>query len=84
MFRMRSAVGPNAAAVPYSQAFVVIQVRGRWGTARVIPGLAALDTGRNAAITSVSCDAAGNCSAGGHYADRHSWDTQAFVVSEAS
>jgi hypothetical protein len=69
---------------PYSQAFVVIQVKGRWGTAQAIPGLAALDTGRNAAINSVSCDPAGNCSAGGYYADRHAWDTQAFVVSEAS
>jgi hypothetical protein len=55
----------------------------------VPPGLAALNTGQNAAITSISCPSAGNCAAGGYYqtdvmdADDGNPD-EAFVVSHAS
>jgi hypothetical protein len=62
------------------QAFVVSEVDGSWGTAQEVPGLAALDLGGIAGITSVSCGAAGNCSAGGQYGSVG--NTQAFVVSE--
>ena len=62
------------------QAFVVSEVSGTWGTAEEVPGTAALNTGGNAQISSVSCGAAGNCSAGGSYKDS-SGGTQAFVVS---
>jgi hypothetical protein len=53
------------------QGFVVGQKNGRWGTARAVPGLAQLNVGGFAVITSVSCGAAGNCSAGGYYRDAH-------------
>jgi len=40
---------------------------GGWGTAQPVPGLAALNKGKNATTDSVSCASAGNCSAGGWY-----------------
>ena len=40
---------------------------GVWGRAIAVPGLAALNTGRNADVTSVSCAAPGSCAAGGYY-----------------
>jgi hypothetical protein len=39
-----------------------------WGTARLIPGLAALNTGGVAQVNSVACTSAGNCTAVGEYA----------------
>jgi len=66
-----------------SQAFVVSQVSGTWGKAKEVPGTAALNTGRTAAINSVSCASAGNCSAGGSYLDS-SGHAQAFVVSQVN
>jgi hypothetical protein len=65
------------------QLFVVNQVNGTWHTAIEVPGTAALNQGRHAAINSVSCGAAGNCSAGGLYADS-SGHTQAFVASRVN
>ena len=61
--------------------FVVSQVNGRWSKGKEVPGTATLNTRGNAAINSVSCASAGNCSAGGDYTDssRH---FQAFVVSQ--
>src|SRR5258705_13936608 len=43
---------------------------GVWGRAIAVPGLAALNTGRNAVVLSVSCPSAGNCGAGGYYHNR--------------
>jgi len=44
---------------------------GTWGTAREVPGTAALNnTGGDAATNSVSCASSGNCSAGGSYTSR--------------
>jgi hypothetical protein len=65
----------------HSQAFVVNERNGSWGTAIEVPGSAALNAGGNAGVASVSCTSAGNCAAGGSYTDgsRH---VQAFVVSE--
>jgi hypothetical protein len=65
----------------HDQAFVVGERNGRWGKAIEVPGLAALNTGGDAAVLSVSCTAAGNCAAGGSYWDR-SLHSQAFVVGE--
>jgi hypothetical protein len=49
----------------------------------VVPGTATLDQGGGAAIQSVSCASAGNCSAGGYYVvSVH--NQQAFVVSEVN
>jgi hypothetical protein len=64
------------------QVFVASETDGDWGAANEIPGLATLNAGRNASITSVSCGSAGNCAAVGTYTDA-AGHTQAFVVSEA-
>jgi hypothetical protein len=63
------------------QALVVSQVNGTWHTAIKVPGTAALNQGGIAETLSVSCAAAGICSAGGYYKDS-SGHIQAFVVSE--
>ena len=47
-----------------------------------MPGAAALNTGQNAYISSLSCGSAGNCGVGGFYSDR-SGHGQAFVASQA-
>src|SRR5215467_7417872 len=66
--------GPAVAGVPWAGA-------GGWDKAIEVPGTAALNTGGDAAIHSVSCGAAGGCAAGGQY--RAFGHLQAFVVSEA-
>ena len=53
---------------------------GTWFPLPAVPGLAALNAGGNAAVTSVSCPSAGNCAAGGYYTDSHG-NRQAFVIS---
>jgi cytochrome c551/c552 len=63
------------------QAFVVNETGGTWGNAEEVPGTAALNVGANAAVISVSCVAAGDCVAGGDYANT-STSSQAFVVDE--
>jgi hypothetical protein len=67
---------------PHFQAYVVSQAGGTWHTAIEVPGSAALNKGRSAGISSVSCASAGNCSAGGLYRDS-SGHRQALVVSQA-
>jgi len=64
------------------QAFVASEASGTWGTAREVPGTAALNQGGDAHVGALSCASAGNCSAGGSYFDA-SGDTQVFVVNEA-
>ena len=61
--------------------FVAVERHGAWGTAVQVPGLAALTTGGDAEVTSVSCGSAGSCAAGGFYSDRSHHD-QGFVASE--
>jgi D-alanine-D-alanine ligase-like ATP-grasp enzyme len=63
------------------QAFVVTQIHGTWGTAKEIPGTAALNAGGLATVGSVSCASAGDCSAGGDYEDG-TGHQQAFVVTQ--
>ncbi len=63
------------------EAFVVSERSGRWGTVMEVPGSAALNAGANGVVHSVSCPSAGNCAAGGEYADS-SGRFQAFVASE--
>ena len=67
--------------IPTVQALVVTETGGTWGTAQEVPGTDALNSGGYAQITSVSCAAAGECSAGGEYTDSTS-ATEAFVVSQ--
>jgi hypothetical protein len=60
-------------------AFVVNETNGTWGTATQVA--ANLSPRGGSAVNSVSCAAAGNCSAGGRYTDS-SGHGQAFVVSK--
>jgi D-alanine-D-alanine ligase-like ATP-grasp enzyme len=76
-----SAAGDYSDSGGGSQAFVVSQVNGTWGNAIEVPGTASLNQGGFADFDSVSCASAGNCSAGGSYADS-SGGFQAFVVSQ--
>jgi len=78
-----SAVGSYTDSSGHFQAFVAGQKNGVWGTAKEIPGTAALNRGGDADVTSVSCTSPGNCSAGGSYTDgsgRH----QVFLVTETN
>jgi hypothetical protein len=78
-----SAGGYYTDGAGHYQAFVVTQASGIWGKAREVPGTAALNASGSASVNSVSCAAAGDCSAGGNY-----WDGaglfQAFVVTQAN
>jgi hypothetical protein len=64
-----------------AQAFVISEDNGRWGQAEEVPGTAALNQGGGAELNAVSCPSAGNCTAGGVYADSGQ-NAEAFVVSE--
>jgi hypothetical protein len=79
-----SAGGHYTDAAGIQQAFVVSETNGTWGTAVEVPGFAALNVGTpGGTVNSLSCGAAGNCSAGGYYSDAAGhW--QAFVVSETN
>ena len=61
--------------------FVAVEKNGVWGRAIEVPGLAALNKGRDAETNSVSCAPAGICAAGGAYTDRRG-HIQGFVVSQ--
>jgi len=68
-----------------TRAFVVSEVHGTWGKARQVAGITALNQDENAQVISVSCASAGNCSAGGYYADNtYHIHQHAFVVSEVN
>ena len=82
-----TAGGWYTAASDHQQAFVASEVNGTWHNAIEVPGTAALNTGatsaRGAWVKSLSCGSAGNCAAGGFYADG-SGHQQAFVASEVN
>jgi hypothetical protein len=61
------------------QAFVADETNGIWATGRKVAGV--LNTGGDAQLISVSCSAAGDCSAVGAYTNS-SGQLQAFVVSK--
>jgi hypothetical protein len=66
---------------------VADEVNGAWHNAIEVPGTAALNTGDDAAVKSVSCPTAGNCAAGGKYCvDLCSLNSnnQAFVANEVN
>jgi hypothetical protein len=54
-------------SVDHGQGFVANEVKGRWHRAIGVPGLAALNKGDAAAVNSVSCSSAGDCTASGAY-----------------
>jgi hypothetical protein len=65
-----TAAGTLLASTGRWQAFVVSSKDGgRWGSAEVVPGSAALNRGGLASVNYVSCPAAGQCSAAGVYGD---------------
>jgi hypothetical protein len=67
-----------------TQAFVVTESGGTWGSAAEIPGTAALDKNAPGAVAdSVSCGAPGDCSATGSYTDS-SGAQQAFVADQSA
>lgn len=66
----------------HTQAFLVNEQGGLWGTAEQVPGLAALNTGNNASVASVSCAPSGWCTAVGHYTDFKTREDRMFVVSQ--
>jgi hypothetical protein len=77
------AAGGSYTGAGGGQGFVVSQKGGVWGTALEVPGLAALNLGGAAGVSSVSCGSAGNCAAGGTYTSgAFDAPTEAFVVSE--
>jgi hypothetical protein len=66
-----------------AQGFVASDKNGRWGKAAGVPGLAALNSGGNAHVNSVSCGSAGNCAIGGFYTGPGpSRDWRVFVAGE--
>jgi len=78
-----SAGGSYLPSLGHVQVFVVSQINGTWHTAIEVPGTATLNQGKDAAIFSVSCASAANCSAGGYYASNRASD-QAFVVNQVN
>src|SRR5215472_14011511 len=76
--------GAGVAAAPASAApkpIARVTLGGTWGTAKQVPGLAALDKGGGGDVYPVSCSSAGNCGADGTYVDG-SGHIQVFVVSQ--
>src|SRR6266851_7003998 len=72
---------PMPSTTPVSTPAAAVRAAGLWGRAIAVPGLAALNQGRNAGVSSVSCPSPGNCAAGGFYRDGGGHQ-QGFVVSE--
>ncbi len=80
-----SAGGYYSDASGHEQALVVTQTNGTWGSAKEIPGTGALNAGGAARVNSISCAAAGDCSAAGQYASKTVdgiATVQAFVANE--
>ncbi len=50
-----------------NQVFVISEVHGIWGSAVEIPGTAALNSGLDDQVSSISCSSGGNCGVGGFY-----------------
>jgi hypothetical protein len=65
-----------------TQAFVADEVNGTWRAAVTFSGIAKLNLGRVAQITSVACASAGNCVAGGGYLDRWN-DSRPFLIMDS-
>jgi hypothetical protein len=67
------------------QAYLLAEVRGTWQTGVEVPGMAALNGGAGATVTSVSCASAGNCAVGGSYwTSTAETQSQPFVASQTN
>jgi hypothetical protein len=73
---------PAVPGVSETQAFLISEAHGTWGPAVEVPGTAALNQGGRAAVTAMSCRAAGSCTAAGSYQARGG-ELHAYVISEA-
>jgi len=73
----------NPYDVTSGRGFVVSEQNGRWGKAVQVPGLAALNKGGNAEVSSVSCSPRGGCAAVGFYRDG-AGHQQGFVAVKAN
>lgn len=78
-----SAGGDYTNATALSQAFVIDEVNGTWGSAVEAPGTDLLNAGGGASVVSLDCRSNANCAAVGVYTDA-SGNGQAFVMDEAS
>lgn len=78
-----SAAGQYQDTAGRTQLFAVSEANGTWHKAMAIPGIAGLNAGGFAAVASVSCASAGDCSAGGTYTDGSS-HMQAFIVNRVN
>src|SRR5258708_5137230 len=58
---------PMPGTTPVSTPAAAVRAAGWWGRAIAVPGLAALNQGRNAGVSSMSCPSPGSCAAGGVY-----------------
>jgi hypothetical protein len=63
-----------------TEAFVENETSGTWQNAEEVPGMATLNAGGDAQISSMSCAHAGSCAAGGSYRDSPNAFFQVFVV----
>jgi hypothetical protein len=65
------------------QVFVVTEKNGAWAGATGVPGLAALNTGKQSDANSLSCTKVANCAIGGYYTTA-SGQQEAFVADESA
>lgn len=64
------------------QAFLVDERAGKWGKAFEVPGSAALNTGGDAEVGSISCASPGDCTAAGTYRRGSRYRYEEFAVTE--
>ena len=64
-----------------TQAFIIDEVGGTWGSAQEVPGTATLNADGNAEVLTTSCATYGNCTAAGFYRDG-TGNYQAFAITE--
>jgi hypothetical protein len=74
------AIGTYRAQTGVTQSFIVDEKSGYWGRAFNIPGIVALDGRHIEQLTTISCGAPGDCSAGGAFGNGS--HERAFLVNE--
>jgi hypothetical protein len=78
-----SAAGLYTDGSGHAQPFAIDETGGTWGTAIQVPGMAALNSGGNSRMVTISCPTGGNCAGGGFYTDSSGFQ-QAWLVSETN
>jgi hypothetical protein len=78
-----SAGGAYTDGSGHTQALVVEETDGTWGSGEEVPDSGTLNAGGYATIGPISCTSAGNCSAGGFYTDGSGYH-QTFVVDQTN